>query len=85
VAASLALAAGSVFAEQKQLARPTPEQAAWHNCEIGMFIHFAPNTWTDRKYDDLSLPLEKMNPAKLDTDQWAAAALWEGVRSELEQ
>jgi len=74
VAASLALAAGSVFAEQKQLARPTPEQAAWHDCEIGMFIHFAPNTWTDREYDDLSLPLEKMNPAKLDTDQWAAAA-----------
>jgi len=56
------------------LARPTPQQLAWHDCELGMFIHFAPNTWTDREYDDLSLPLERFNPTKLDTDQWVAAA-----------
>lgn len=55
-------------------ARPTPEQAVWHDCEVGMFIHFAPNTWTDREGDDLTLPLEKMNPAQLDTDQWVSAA-----------
>jgi len=55
-------------------ARPTPEQAAWHDCEVGMFIHFAPNTWTDDEYDDLSLPLGKFNPSSLDTDQWVAAA-----------
>ena len=57
-----------------KLARPTPEQAAWQACEIGMFIHFAPNTWTDREGDDLTLPLEKMNPSELDTEQWVAAA-----------
>ena len=56
------------------LAKPTPEQAAWQDCEVGMFIHFSPNTWTDKEGDDLSLPLEKFNPAKLDTDQWVAAA-----------
>jgi alpha-L-fucosidase len=56
------------------LAKPTRQQVAWHDCELGMFIHFAPNTWTDREYDDLSLPLEKFNPAQLDTDQWVAAA-----------
>lgn len=55
-------------------ARPTPQQLVWHDCELGMFIHFAPNTWLDREYDDLSLPLEKFNPEQLDTDQWAAAA-----------
>jgi len=60
--------------QEKKLARPTPEQVAWHDCEIGMFIHFGPATWQDREYDDLSTPLEKINPAKLDTDQWVTAA-----------
>jgi len=58
----------------KVLAKPTLEQAAWHDCEIGMFIHFAPNTWLDRQDDNLSLPLDKFNPSKLDTDQWVSAA-----------
>ncbi|MFH1264628.1 MAG: hypothetical protein ABIK89_02815, partial [Planctomycetota bacterium] len=73
------IVAGSspVYSRQEaagELAEPTPQQAAWQDCEIGMFIHFAPNTWTDREYDDLSLPPERMNPEKLDTDQWVAAA-----------
>lgn len=55
-------------------AQPTPEQAAWHDTEIGMFIHFAPNTWQDREYDDLSTPLSAINPGNLDTDQWVSAA-----------
>jgi alpha-L-fucosidase len=62
------------------LARPTADQLAWHDCELGMFIHFAPNTWTDLEYDDLSLPLDKFNPDKLDTDQWVAAAEALGAR-----
>jgi alpha-L-fucosidase len=56
------------------LARPTPHQLEWQDREVGMFIHFAPNTWLDKEYDDLSLPLSRFNPEKLDTDQWVAAA-----------
>lgn len=56
------------------LARPTPQQVKWADMEIGMFIHFAPNTWQDKEGDDLSTPLSQINPAKLDTDQWAKAA-----------
>ncbi len=63
-----------------RLARPTPQQVTWQDCEIGMFIHFAPNTWTDREGDDLSLPLSKFNPARLDTDQWVTAAEAMGAR-----
>ena len=55
-------------------ARPTAEQIAWQDREVGMFIHFAPNTYTNQEYDDLSLPLERFNPAQLDTDQWVDAA-----------
>lgn len=56
------------------MALPTPQQVAWQDFEVGMFIHFAPNTWQDREYDDLSTPLEKINPDKLDTDQWVRVA-----------
>jgi alpha-L-fucosidase len=53
---------------------PTPNQTAWQDLEIGMFVHFAPNTWQDREYDDLSTPLSAINPAQLDTDQPASAS-----------
>ncbi len=56
------------------VARPTPQQAAWQDCELGMFIHFSMNTFTDQEYDDLSLPLERFNPAELNTDEWVAVA-----------
>ncbi|MDY7107596.1 MAG: alpha-L-fucosidase [Planctomycetota bacterium] len=57
-----------------RLPRPTPEQAAWHDLELGMFIYFAPNTWQDREYDDLSTPLREINPERLDTDKWVDVA-----------
>lgn len=78
-AVSLALLFAATFgvvaqpAAQK-LARPTTQQAAWHDCEIGMFIHFGPATWQDVEYDTLGTPLERINPDKLDTDQWVSAA-----------
>ena len=56
------------------LPTPTPEQLIWQDCEIGMFIHFAPNTWQDQEGDDLSTPLDRINPTKLDTDQWVSVA-----------
>ncbi|MCX6575047.1 MAG: alpha-L-fucosidase [Candidatus Aminicenantes bacterium] len=66
--------AASPPAQTPRLALPTLEQAAWHDLELGMFIHFAPNTWQDQEYDDLSTPLAKINPAQLDTDQWVRVA-----------
>ena len=58
----------------EKLARPTPQQQVWHGCEIGMFIHLGPATWQDSEYDTLGTPLQKINPDKLDTDQWVATA-----------
>jgi len=65
---------------ERKLAVPTPEQTAWQDLEIGMFVHFAPNTWQDREYDDLSTPLSAINPAQLDTDQWVECALGLGSK-----
>jgi alpha-L-fucosidase len=40
-----------------------------------MFIHFAPNTWTGGFSDDPNpVPLNRLNPARLNTDQWCRAA-----------
>lgn len=64
----------------RAIARPTPQQIAWQDLEVGMFIHFAPNTWQDREYDDLSTPLSAIDPKELNTDQWAETALALGAR-----
>ncbi len=54
-------------------AKPTAAQLAWADLEIGMFVHFAPNTWQDKEGDDRSTPLTRINPA-IDTDQWVEVA-----------
>ena len=56
------------------LPRPTPQQAAWHDLEVGMFIHLAPQTWQDSESDTMATPLSAINPEKLDTDQWVRVA-----------
>lgn len=61
-------------AEPGSLALPSPQQAEWQDHEIGMFVHFAPNTWFDQEYDDLSRSPKVINPARLDTDQWVKTA-----------
>jgi alpha-L-fucosidase len=58
----------------KRMAVPTPEQAAWQDLEVGMFIHLAPQTWQNSESDKLTISPGDMNPEKLDTDQWVRVA-----------
>ena len=46
---------------------------------MGMFIHFAPNTWQNSEYDNLSTPPSVINP-NINTDQWAECALKLGAK-----
>ena len=62
------------------LATPSPQQQAWQDLELGMFVHFAPNTYQDVESDNLSTPLSEINPNKLSTDQWAETAIAMGAR-----
>jgi len=64
----------------RKLAVPTSDETAWQDLEIGMFVHFAPNTWQDLEGDDLSTPLSAINPTPLNTDQWAECALGLGAK-----
>jgi alpha-L-fucosidase len=69
-----------VEVDGERLAVPTPEQAEWQDMELGMFIHFAPQTWQNSERDDLSTPLADMNPEKLDTNQWVDVAASMGAK-----
>ncbi len=62
------------------LALPTADQLAWQDLEMGMFIHFAPNTWQGVEQDNLSTPLSAINPTQLNTDQWASTAVDLGAK-----
>jgi alpha-L-fucosidase len=62
------------------LARPTADQLKWQDLEMGMFIHFAPNTWQGAEQDNLSTPLSEINPTLLNTDQWASTAVDLGAK-----
>lgn len=79
-AAALVVCALRAPAQELALARPSPEQAAWQDLEVGMFVHLAPQTWEDSESDDLSISPEKMNPERLDTDQWVRVAESMGAR-----
>ncbi|MFA5203575.1 MAG: alpha-L-fucosidase [Lentisphaeria bacterium] len=59
-----------------KLATPTADQLAWQDLAMGMFIHYAPNSWqvTQGEGDNLSTPLDKINPTKLDAAQWVDVA-----------
>ena len=72
--------AGFLGQAPKPIARPSADQLAWQDMEMAMFVHFAPNTWQDREYDDLSTPLDKIQPVKLDTDQWVSVAKSMGAK-----
>ena len=66
------------------LPRPTPEQVAFQNAELGLFIHFDIQV-LDPEYQRAqavsrprsrsgSISPERFNPARLDTDQWLQTA-----------
>ena len=43
-------------------------------------LHFAPTTWSEVEQNDHSVSLDRINPEKLNTDQWCEAALAWGAK-----
>jgi alpha-L-fucosidase len=59
---------------------PTPQQLAWQRDELGLFVHFGVNTFTNREWGDGSEDPRIFNPARLDAGQWARVARDAGFR-----
>src|SRR5260370_3436825 len=55
-------------------AGPSPRQLAWAASEIGIFVHFGVNTFSDREWGDGTEDPGSFNPTALDCRQWARAA-----------
>ena len=62
------------------LVKPTPQQLAWQEAELSMFLHFGINTFTDREWGDGREDPKLFNPVELDAGQWVQVAKEAGFK-----
>jgi alpha-L-fucosidase len=60
--------------------KPTPQQLAWQEAELTMFLHFGMNTFTDREWGEGTEDPRLFDPSALDAHQWARTAREAGFR-----
>src|SRR5690349_24622060 len=59
---------------------PSASQLKWHEMEYYMFIHFGPNTFTNKEWGTGLEDPKVFNPTKLDCRQWAKTARYAGMK-----
>ncbi|XEC95697.1 alpha-L-fucosidase [Paenibacillus tarimensis] len=62
------------------LAKPTRQQLAWQDLELGMFFHFGLNTFNDREWGDGTDSPQTLIPSALDARQWVRTAKKAGFK-----
>jgi alpha-L-fucosidase len=62
------------------LAKPSAEQIAFMDLELGAFFHFDLNTFTGQEHGDGFEPASKFAPTALDVDQWVRTAKAMGAK-----
>ncbi|MBI3139875.1 MAG: alpha-L-fucosidase [Sphingobacteriales bacterium] len=72
----LLLWAGAFMAQPK----PSAAQLAWHDMEFYLFMHFGPNTFTDKEWGLGTEPEDIFNPTELDCRQWCRVARAAGAK-----
>lgn len=61
-------------------AKPSPQQLAWQELELGMFCHFGMNTFCDQEWGEGTDSPELFNPEQFDARQWARTAKRAGFK-----
>lgn len=59
---------------------PSPSQLKWHEMEYYMFIHFGPNTFTNKEWGHGDEDPKVFNPSQLNCDQWVTIAKRAGMK-----
>ena len=59
---------------------PSEEQIKWHEMERNAFIHFGPNTFTDKEWGYGDVPAEKFDPSELNAEQWVKTIKEAGLK-----
>lgn len=59
---------------------PSNAQLQWHETEFYIFVHFGPNTFTNKEWGEGDEPADAFNPAKLDCRQWCRIAKAAGAK-----
>ncbi|MBS1921190.1 MAG: alpha-L-fucosidase [Bacteroidetes bacterium] len=59
---------------------PTKQQLAWHDMEFYLFVHFGPNTFTDKEWGLGDEPEDVFNPSDIDCKQWCRIAKASGAK-----
>jgi alpha-L-fucosidase len=79
----LILFSATVVHAQKQnpaIPLPTKQQLQWHEMEFYLFVHFGPNTFTDKEWGEGDEPVDIFNPSNLNCDQWCRIAKASGAK-----
>jgi alpha-L-fucosidase len=79
IAITLLLSAGATSQNFSEI-KPSPQQVAWQDLEIGVLIHFGTNTFLDREWGDGTADPKIFDPGDVNPVQWMQAAKSAGAK-----
>lgn len=60
--------------------KPSPQQVAWQDLEIGVIVHFGPNTFMNREWGEGTADPKVFHPKQADPEQWVRAVKAAGAK-----
>jgi alpha-L-fucosidase len=74
------LCCAKILAQNFFEVKPSPQQVAWQDMEIGVIFHFGTNTFLDREWGDGTADPSVFNPSQVDAEQWVRAVKAAGAK-----